>query len=460
MVDLAVDGIGDGAGLLADDEADDIELFGDTDSATMAEAEVWVYIDASGDRQDATSGDDPIAMDDDSAIVEGGILKKQCFEKWCGDIGVDTFAGGDDSIEFVLSAEDDECASLGGGHVHTSLEIGVEVDSLLLSNIVAPEEEAPPYVVVELCLGAHKEEEMAYFGLEDDDEGYEADVDDGAEDGTGEAHREQVDDAPSGDDDDDGPEDADGIGATHKTIELKDEGGDEENIDEIDESKVKKVHIEKDRKRLQRTEGDSLARLAWVVDSKSASAEEERPRVEDSGAVEGLARSAVQRLADHTLAAEAYKERLREDAREFVETREELEILLQGLGKAEARIDPYILDAEAVEPVEALGEVKGDVGNDIVVVAVGLHDSGEAAGVHHDIGDLRVGDKVEHIGVELTGTDVVDHVGTGLDGATSGKGETGVDGDDGRRESLTEGGHGSSETGSLDIGRKHNGAGT
>ena len=196
------------------------------------------------------------------------------------------------------------------------------------------------------------------------------------------------------------------------------------------------------------------------MDSKSASAEEERPRVEDSGAVEGLARSAVQRLADHTLAAEADKERLREDAHEFVETREELEILLQGLGKAEARIDPYILDAEAVEPVEALGEVKGDVGNDIVVVAVGLHDSGEAAGVHHDIGDLRIGDKVEHIGVELTGTDVVDHVGTGLDGATSGEGKTGVDGDDGRRESLTEGGHGSCETGSLDVGRKHNGAGT
>lgn len=132
--------------------------------------------------------------------------------------------------------------------MHTSLQIGVEVDSLLLSNIVTPEEEASPYVVVELCLGAHKEEEMAYFGLEDDDEGYEADVDDGAEDGTGEAHGEQVDDAPSGDDDDDGPEDADGIGATHKTIELKDEGGDEENIDEVDESKVKKVHIEKDRK--------------------------------------------------------------------------------------------------------------------------------------------------------------------------------------------------------------------
>ena len=44
MEDLAVDGIGDGAGLFADDDAYGVELLGDAYGRTMAETEVGVNV--------------------------------------------------------------------------------------------------------------------------------------------------------------------------------------------------------------------------------------------------------------------------------------------------------------------------------------------------------------------------------------------------------------------------------
>ena len=46
MVDLAVDGIGYGAGFLADDDAEHVELFGDADGTAVAQTEVGVDVEA------------------------------------------------------------------------------------------------------------------------------------------------------------------------------------------------------------------------------------------------------------------------------------------------------------------------------------------------------------------------------------------------------------------------------
>ena len=42
----ATDGIGDGTGLLADDDAEDVELLGDADGAAVAKTEVGVDVEA------------------------------------------------------------------------------------------------------------------------------------------------------------------------------------------------------------------------------------------------------------------------------------------------------------------------------------------------------------------------------------------------------------------------------
>ena len=112
MEDLAVDGIGDGAGLFADDDAYGVELLGDAYGRTMAETEVGVNVGVGGYGKNAACGKYGVAADDDRAVVERGILEKQRFEERGRGSGVDGVACGDEVVEFVLAFEDDESASL------------------------------------------------------------------------------------------------------------------------------------------------------------------------------------------------------------------------------------------------------------------------------------------------------------------------------------------------------------
>ena len=70
VVDFAFDGVGDGTGLFGDDDAYDVELFGDADGAAVAQAKVGVDIGARGDRKDAAGGENLVAADDDGPVVE------------------------------------------------------------------------------------------------------------------------------------------------------------------------------------------------------------------------------------------------------------------------------------------------------------------------------------------------------------------------------------------------------
>ena len=72
--------------------------------------------------------------------------------------------------------------------------------------------------------------------MEDDDQGDEANAHDAAKDLAAEAHVEQGEDAPCDVDDNDGPEDAHDVGAANQTVEPIDEGGDHDDVEDVDET--------------------------------------------------------------------------------------------------------------------------------------------------------------------------------------------------------------------------------
>ena len=115
--------------------------------------------------------------------------------------------------------EDEQGTRLARGHVHTGLDVGVEVDARPCRHIVPPKlESLDNGVAGELGLGAYEEEELAHFGLEDYDQGNDADIDDAAKYLGAETHVEEVGKAPADNDGDHRPEDADGIGAFDSAV--------------------------------------------------------------------------------------------------------------------------------------------------------------------------------------------------------------------------------------------------
>ena len=106
-----------------------------------------------------------------------------------------------------------------------------------------PELDAFEERFVDLRLGADEEEETPYFGLEDDDKSEESDADDGTEDGSEETHAEQVGGAPEDEQDDECPENEDDVGAFDEPIDVVHQRGDEDDVDDVDESEGWEIHI-------------------------------------------------------------------------------------------------------------------------------------------------------------------------------------------------------------------------
>ena len=241
MMYLTVNNIGDSTGLFGDYDTHDVELFGDADGTAMAQSEVGVDVHAGSDGQDAAGGQDAVALDYDGTIVQGRVLEEEVFEEGSGGVGIDTLACVDYLLQVVGAFEDDECAGLALGHVHTGLHVGVEIEACLFIGIVAPEAKTlDERVARQAGLGAYEEEEFAYLGLEDDDKGYETDAHDAPEDLAAKAHVEEVEDAPGQIDDYDGPEDAHDVGATDQPIKPVDEDGDHEDVEDVDKTDLGK----------------------------------------------------------------------------------------------------------------------------------------------------------------------------------------------------------------------------
>ncbi len=121
----------------------------------------------------------------------------------------------------------------------------------------------------------------------------------------------------------------------------------------------------------------------------------------------------------------------------------ELVVLRGCFTKADAGIDDDLFAANAggLGRGDALTKVSKQVLDKIVVVDVMLHIGRGFADVHQDDGRAAVSNDTGHVGIEAEGADVVDDIGTGLEGLARDFGFVGVDGDGDvalRAESLDE----------------------
>ena len=178
-----------------------------------------------------------VAADDDGPVVERRVFEEKGFEKGGGGNSVDGFACADKFFDFVGAFEDDEGSGFALRHVHAGLDVGLEVGTFVFVDIAAPELEAFGHGVAgELGLGTDKEEEFPDFGLEDDDEGNETDAHDAAKDLAAEAHVEGFEDAPGNVHDKERPEDADDVGAFQHAVELVNEEGNDEYVEDVNDA--------------------------------------------------------------------------------------------------------------------------------------------------------------------------------------------------------------------------------
>ena len=218
-------------------------MLGDADGAAVTEPEVGVDVHARGDRQDAAGRQNAIALNNDGAVVQRGVLEEEGLQEGRRGVGIDALAGVDDFLQVVGALENNQGPCLALRHVHAGLYVGVEIGAGFLAGIVAPETEPlDERVAGKAGLGAYKEQELAYLGLEDDDQRDESDADDATKDLTAEPHVEQGKETPGDVDDQDGPEDAHDVGAAYQPIEPVDEGGDHKNVENVDEPDGRKGH--------------------------------------------------------------------------------------------------------------------------------------------------------------------------------------------------------------------------
>ena len=123
-------------------------------------------------------------MGDDGTVVQRRVLEEERLDEGARSKRIDSLAGVDELLHFVLPLEDDQGAGFRLRHVHAGVDVGFIVDRLAGVHVVAPELEALPERLVELRLGAEEEKKLAYLGLEDDYQGDEPDTGDGTQDGT------------------------------------------------------------------------------------------------------------------------------------------------------------------------------------------------------------------------------------------------------------------------------------
>lgn len=235
-MNLTSQGVGDGSGLLTDNDTQHIELFGDANGGAVTEAEVGVDIEPRGDGENAAGGEDGVSAGDDSSVVEGRVFEKQCLDKGRRGKGVDPLAGGHKVVNLVATLEDNQRSRFRLRHVHAGVDIGFVVDSLFVAlYIMFPEFDTFEEGFVELGLGAHEEEEAPYLGLEDDNKGDEADADDGTQYGSEETHAQHIGGSPDDEQDDERPENQYDICAFDESVDVVYQCGDKGDVDNVDD---------------------------------------------------------------------------------------------------------------------------------------------------------------------------------------------------------------------------------
>ena len=186
LLQLALDGQGDGPGLLGDDDDRRVRLLREPDGGQVAGPRLERAPQAVGGRQGQQAGrrDDPVALDDDGAVVEGRVGEEDRDQQVLGQDGVDLGAAVGVGRERDLLLDGDQGPDLLLGQVIDGLE---EVVDLLLEGAQGQGLAEGPR--------ADLGQEPPDLGLEEDDDGDDDVVDEGPDDPVRDA---ELAPAPSG----------------------------------------------------------------------------------------------------------------------------------------------------------------------------------------------------------------------------------------------------------------------
>jgi hypothetical protein len=102
-------------GLLADHDDEGVGLLGQAERRAVAGAEALVRDGELGERQDDAGGDDGVALDEHGAVVERSVGREQADDEVGGDARLDAGAGLGVFIEADVALDGDDRADLGAG---------------------------------------------------------------------------------------------------------------------------------------------------------------------------------------------------------------------------------------------------------------------------------------------------------------------------------------------------------
>ena len=242
--------------LLGDHDDEGIGLLGDAEGGPMAGAEALGVDRHLREREQGAGGQDRVAADDHGAVVQRGPRREDRAQEVRREVAVDHHAGLGHLLEPGLALDDDEGAMAlgrqgGGGARHLVRDV---LGDARVDRRQQPRERADP---ADALKGA------AQLGLEDDDEGEQADdgaaLQDPRQQDEVERDRQEVDDDQDADPDDE----SDGTGPADQAEEPVDEERGDADVDHRAQ-----VHLSEDRSEELGHRGPSVA--SGIVASASA----------------------------------------------------------------------------------------------------------------------------------------------------------------------------------------------
>ena len=403
--ELSFDGHADVARLLRHDDGDGIALLRDAHSGTVAKAEFLGDAVVVGNGEHATGCLDAVLTDDHGTVVEWGVLEEDVLDEAIADDAVDDLSGAarvDHFVEWCAALNDDERAHTSSGHVHAG--IGDGEDLLVVGlDILAPRAVEKLYDAAQPLMGPKGIEKLAYLLLKQYDEADDTHRHQFVHDGSKQPHLQHLaDKEPHDDEHHDADEDIERAALLHQAVDIIEEQGDEDDVDDILDSKFEGhrlffvgvgggVHLGID--------PAGFHGRSHVVYAQYVGTLDECQRVDHSGAVERFFCSDVEQLADHALAAHTDQQGETEDLK-AVEVVEHGVVLVDVLAESEARVEDDVVLSQVVESFHGIGHALHDAfhGGLYRLVDIGTVESGYGR-EHFCIGPLA--DVVDDVGVKL-----------------------------------------------------------
>ena len=161
---------------------------------------------------------------------------------------------------------------------------------------------------------------------------------------------------------------------------------------------------------------DDLDRLGHVVDPEKVRPAVQSPCVKGGGSVECAIAVGVEDFLNHGLSADAHKQRTFERKKLRKGIQQGI-VVRYRFAKSKSDVRNHVCDARVVGAKELGLEVLVHLADHVAVGRIGLHRRGRALHVHHDVRRAGVRNDLPHLGVGVAARDVVDEVGTGIEGA-------------------------------------------